>query len=158
MFCGKCGNEVQENEEFCANCGEPVKKQSKKANLVAIVSSMLMIIMIFLPFGIATSDAAGVSVSESLSSGKDGIYFIIIAVCGGVASLLDHKKALVVIGGIACAVTLFEVINFVDVASELKKMYGSYYDVDLKRGIGFWIMILSSVGLVSSPFVGQKKL
>ena len=179
MFCGKCGNEVKENEGFCANCGEPIKNQSatndnaayisntstasttgfkldlKKANLGAVVFSIIMFIMIFFPFGIASCDVLELSIAESLSAGKDGIYFIIIAICGVIAGLLDNKKGIIAIGGIACAVTLFEVINFVDVANEFKNTYGAYYDINLKRGIGFWLMIIASVGLIASPFIGK---
>lgn len=171
MFCGKCGNEVNENEGFCANCGEPITSQDttdkvsaytpdtttgsatgfkfdlKKANIIALVSSAIMIIMTFLPY--ASVEFMGMSESVSLTSeGGDGIFFIIIALLGIVFGLLSNKKALIVVGGIACALMLFEVISFADFADEM----GAYSDF-LSKGIGFWLMILSSVGLLAAPFV-----
>ena len=171
MFCGKCGNEINENEGFCANCGEPIANQitpdetsaytpdtssvsttgfkfdSKKANLIAIVSSVIMFIMTFLPY--ATLEFMGMSESITLTTdGGDGIFFIIIALLGLFLGLLGNKKGLIVVGIIACALTLFEVIDFANIADEM----GAYSDM-LSRGIGFWLMILSSAGLLASPFV-----
>lgn len=157
MFCEKCGSEVNGNDEFCASCGAPVAKETKKAgfsidmlkfemgksNIIALVSCALMFLMVFLPY--ATVEFFGMKESVSLIDG-DGIFFIILAVCGIVAALMGLKKALIVLGAIACVLCVIEVASFADAVK------GGYDDL-IKKGLGFWLMILSSVGLLAAPFV-----
>lgn len=159
MFCEKCGSQVNENEAVCSNCGAPVGKapekkgfsvemfkfDMKKSNLVALISSALMIIMTFLPY--ATVEVFGMSESATLIDG-DGIFFIIIALCGIAAGLAGEKKWILGVGIAGCALALFEVIDFADASSQL----GAASDM-LSRGIGFYLMIVSAAGLVAAPFV-----
>ena len=30
MYCSKCGREISENSKFCGNCGNQIKKRTKK--------------------------------------------------------------------------------------------------------------------------------
>lgn len=162
MFCEKCGSEVSNNDEFCQSCGAPVAKETKKAgfsidklkfekgksNIIALVACVIMLIMVFLPY--VTIEVWGMKESTSLISATDGVYFIILAIGGAVAALMGEKKTMTIIGGIACALALFEMIDFSNAVKEVAA-YG--LDDAVKKGLGYWLMILSSVGLLAAPFV-----
>ena len=163
MFCKNCGSEIKDNADFCPNCGTAVEKKAGtvgktgfsvdmlkfekgRSSIIALVASAVMIIMVFLPY--VTVEFWGMKESFSLIQG-DGIFFIIIAIAGVITGLIGKQKPMIVVGGIACALALFEIFHF---TSSIKAL-ASYGLQDLiKNGIGFYLMILSAIGLLAAPF------
>lgn len=166
MFCKECGSEIKDNAEFCPNCGTAVVKETAdgtpkkgfsvdmlkfekgRSDIIALISAAVMFIMVFLPY--VTISLFGYSESQSLIKGDDGIFFIIIAIAGVITGLIGKEKPMIIVGGIACAFALFKIFKFSDVLKEVSSHGLS--DV-VKKGIGFYLMILSSLGLLAAPFV-----
>ncbi|MCM1468763.1 MAG: zinc ribbon domain-containing protein [Alistipes sp.] len=165
MFCKNCGSEIKDNVDFCPNCGTAVEKTAGAAgkkgfsvdmlkfevgrsSIVALAACVVMILMVFLPY--VSVEFWGMSESQSLIKGGDGFFFIIVVLIGVVTGLMGKEKPMIVVGAIACLLMLFEVFNFSNSLKDIK----SYGLEDLvKRGIGFYLMILSSIALLAAPFV-----
>ena len=164
MFCKKCGSEIKDNVDFCPNCGTAVEKKAGtvgktgfsvdmlkfekgRSSIIALVSCAVMIIMVFLPY--VTVSLWGMSESQSLIKGGDGIFFIIVAIAGVITGLMGKEKPMIIVGAIACVLALFEIINF---SNSMKDIAAYGMDDLVKKGIGFWLMILSSIGLLAAPF------
>lgn len=167
MFCKKCGSEIEDSAEVCPSCGAPVtagtaakkgfsvdmlKFEQGRSSIVALVSGAVMFIMVFLPY--VTVQVWGMSESQSLIKGGDGFFFIVIAVAGIITGLMGKEKPMIIVGGIACALALFEIFSFSDA---IKDIAAWGLEDMVKRGIGFYLMILSAIGLLAAPFV-QKYL
>ena len=61
----------------------------KKTNWLAVASSVLMILGVFLPF--ATASVLGVTSSQTLIDGGDGWFFLGIAIIAIILGLLGKK-------------------------------------------------------------------
>lgn len=166
MFCKNCGAELSDEATVCTSCGAEVKKPAAKkgfsveklkfrkgeSSIVALVASAVMILMVFLPY--VKMEFLGMSETQTLISAGDGIFFLVIAVAGILAGLMGEKKPMIIVGVIACVFALFEVVDFANAVKEVSA-YGLGDMV--KRGIAFYLMILSAAGLIAAPFV-QKFL
>lgn len=156
MFCSKCGSEVN-GSDFCPNCGAAVEKtnmggktgfsfdmssiKSEGLNIVALVSSALMFITAFLPY--IKVSFWGITESGSILE-CDGWFIIIIALAGIAVGFLGKKTLIMAVGAVACIFALISIIRF-----------GSYSGGVADPAIGFWLMILTSAGLMASPFVNK---
>lgn len=114
-----------------------------KTNWIAVVSSILMIICVFLPY--VKVSVLGVVSSETLISG-DGWFFIGIAIIALVFGVKGKDNGVMVMGIIAAALTFVEVINFSNTIDEMDFGYL------LERGSGYYLMIASTIALVISGF------
>lgn len=155
MFCSNCGQEVKDGEAFCGNCGTPVKKQKSLGlstssegtlNIVGIIASVLVIISAFLPY--ATVSIFGVTESTSLVKGGDGYIFIGLAIAAIVLAVLKKDIFVAVAGVIMVVVCFIEMADASEVFNDA--MYGDY----IKKGAGYYLVILSSIVVTVSPFIG----
>lgn len=164
MFCKQCGSEIKDNMDFCPNCGAAVAKEAGAAakkgfsvdmlkfekgrsSIIALVSCAVMFIMVFLPY--VKISFWGMTETQALIKG-DGIFFIIIAIAGVITGLMGKEKPMIIVGAIACVLALFEIFNF---SNSMKDVAAYGLEDIVKRGIGFYLMILSSIGLLAAPFV-----
>lgn len=61
MFCGNCGNEINDNLDFCPECGQKMPAQSnknKKKKIIRIASVIIAFVIIIGLFNVIFSDSA----------------------------------------------------------------------------------------------------
>lgn len=88
MFCGKCGNEIQNNVPFCPNCGNQVNTASQQSNLnsqiknkkrlnvkVLIISLVLVIALTVVGISVAVVNNTNNSIVGSWADPDGNIRF-----------------------------------------------------------------------------------
>lgn len=120
---------------------------NKKVNWLAVASSALMILCIFLPF--ATANVLGVTSSQTLIDGGDGWFFLGVAVIAIILGLLGKNTGVLVMGIIAVLLTIVEVNDLSNIVQE------NEFGYLLERDSGFYLMILSTIGLIIAGIYGK---
>ena len=113
--------------------------KKEKTNWVAMVSSILMSICVFLPYIKVT--ILGVTSSDALIS-IDGWFFLGIAIVAFAFGVLGKSKGVMLISVLAVALTIMEVMNFASVVNESRIGY------EIEKGSGYYLMIVSTILLV----------
>ncbi len=113
-------------------------------NLAAIICAIVLGIATVLPY--AKASAYGFSQSKSLLDGGDGWFFLIAALGAIAFAITDKNIGVIVMGGIAVALMVFEVKDFADKTSS---GYGAFID----KSVGYYLMIIASIGIVVSGIV-----
>ena len=62
--CGTCGTEVTPGERYCAKCSTPEKKGNAKAPFVIIMAVVLLAMVSYIAFGLATRENTPASSQE----------------------------------------------------------------------------------------------
>ena len=117
---------------------------NKKTNWLAVASSVLMILGVFLPF--ATASVFGVTSSQTLIDGGDGWFFLGIAIILG---LLGKNTGVLAMGIIAVLLIIFEINDLSKIAQE------NEFGYLLERGSGFYLTLLSTIGLTIAGIYGK---
>ena len=103
-----------------------------------------MILGVFLPF--ATASVLGVTSSQTLIDGGDGWFFLGIAIILG---LLGKNTGVLAMGIIAVLLIIFEINDLSKIAQE------NEFGYLLERGSGFYLMLLSTIGLTIAGIYGK---
>lgn len=150
-------NEVSKNNTRSKNQGQNNNKHStsifnSEINVIGIISSIVALIALFLPYIKAT--VLGISQSLSLMSSGDGIFFLILIIATEIMLFIKRTKLafiLSVINGI-----IF-IVDSVITSNNIDKLYGL-----ASFSVGFYIYLLSSFVTIASPwikrYVNEKKL
>ena len=117
---------------------------NKKTNWLAVASSVLIILGVFLPF--ATASVFGVTSSQTLIDGGDGWFFLGIAIILG---LLGKNTGVLAMGIIAVLLIIFEINDLSKIAQE------NEFGYLLERGSGFYLTLLSTIGLTIAGIYGK---
>ena len=117
---------------------------NKKTNWLAVASSVLMILGVFLPF--ATASVFGVTSSQTLIDGGDGWFFLGLAIILG---LLGKNTGVLAMGIIAVLLIIFEINDLSKIAQE------NEFGYLLERGSGFYLTLLSTIGLTIAGIYGK---
>ena len=169
MFCKNCGSEISEGANCCIHCGAPVSQEVPtqpqlqqtvsqqpgpmgtvpytqqvsryKVNIVALIASVLLAVSMFFPYV-----SLGGYMKKSLIEG-DGVFFMAFAAVGLIGALVKKNIIVVIAGLLATVLSVFEVVNFTS---------KEYADV-LTKEIGFYMMIITSVLLLISGFIKNKR-
>ena len=120
---------------------------NKKTNWLAVASSVLMILGVFLPF--ATASVLGVTSSQTLIDGGDGWFFLGIAIIAIILGLLGKNTGVLAMGIIAVLLIIFEINDLSKIAQE------NEFGYLLERGSGFYLMLLSTIGLTIAGIYGK---
>ena len=159
MYCQYCGTQNEDGSAFCKACGKPLGKINAvnerniallALNITGVVSGALIIMSSFLPF--ISISFLGVSRSFNLMEG-DGIYIIIVAIFGIIASLQKKKEIVVFIGGLSLA--MFYIYYLA-----LSKNAGSDNEWEqlakslLQKDVGYYFLLIGALGLIISGVVG----
>lgn len=151
MFCRNCGAQLPKGTAVCGNCGKPVKKPGKW-NVSALISSVLMIVSVFLPFAqvrvFGTTywiDLMGRNnFGYSTSGVRDGVFFLAFAGVGILAFLIRKNFILSITGACSVMLALYK-IN--DVSSIKAGMHA---------GIGGWLVLTAAGFMVMAGASGQN--
>lgn len=106
-----------------------------------------MILGVFLPF--ATASVLGVTSSQTLIDGGDGWFFLGIAIIAIILGLLGKNTGVLAMGIIAVLLIIFEINDLSKIAQ--KNEFGYL----LERGSGFYLMLLSTIGLTIAGIYGK---
>jgi len=173
MFCTNCGENNEDNAEFCVKCGSKLKdvtvKKSgtpslgsltsgelkvgnisidkSKMNLAGIICGAIALISAFLPY--ISAEIWGMKSSTSLIQGGDGVIVIIFALGAIVCAVIDKKIPLTVMGVLLLAIIGLESKSLTEGVEELS-YYGIDFDDIFKMEIGFYLLLLSSIGVTVS--------
>ena len=120
---------------------------NKKTNWLAVASSVLMILGVFLPF--ATASVFGVTSSQTLIDGGDGWFFLGIAIIAIILGLLGKNTGVLAMGIIAVLLIIFEINDLSKIAQE------NEFGYLLERGSGFYLTLLSTIGLTIAGIYGK---
>lgn len=169
MFCHNCGIEIPEGAKFCTECGTPIGKASQviepalpleqkvkpkpKSNVLGMVSGIMVILSLFLPF--ISVNILGTPLSESLMDGADeepiAIAFIVIIFgCVLLAALGRNIPCIVV--GILSAWFFWEANSaYARYTNELDELTNGAI---VQNGLGFYMLLLGSMGLILAGILG----
>lgn len=117
---------------------------TSKTNWLAVVCSILTILCIFLPF--VTMSTYGITAVQTLIDGGDGYFFLVLAIISIIFSLKGKDTGVSVVSVLVCVLAVIEIYDTSTFISE------SDFGTLIERGSGFYVMILSSIGLVISGF------
>lgn len=97
MFCGNCGKELKNEENFCSNCGSKINKdenkindnRTEKTNPTSIGDLMLTLIFSIIAFGIYSLVLylAGFKFDDI----KTIIMFALLSICSGFGLMRAYK-------------------------------------------------------------------
>lgn len=184
MFCNQCGEMIADDAKVCPKCGKEVAAaapqgstapqnksvqvnlgsiekewitgnidfanfdvnkviENAKYNMIALIACAVMFINVFLPF---ISVNFFVTVSASLLQ-SGGWFFIVLALAGAAFACLRMSLPLFGTGCLSVIVMLYYFFKVIGVLEE-----------GVGVGIGFFLMILSSLALVAAPFINKYVL
>ena len=127
------------------------QKLRKIAMIIGAIAAVLALFAVFLPF--FSVGAFGVSMSISYIDEQlrtDGIIILILVVLALVLVFVRRTGrgiGSVLIGGVILGLTLFDMFYNMD------KIGGGGYSHLVSKGIGFYIMLLASAGLIASGII-----
>ena len=126
------------------NSGKP----SRHLNVFEVVSAIVFIIAIFLPY--VSASLLGARAEKSLIDGRDGIFFIVIGLGMFILSLIKREIPSLVIGTLAVGLVILEaLLSFRFNDNEYKEL--------LSRGIGYYLLLFSSLAYMGASIYGMFK-
>ena len=155
MYCPKCGAEIEENSTQCSACNEIIAMNTvketnvKKKNIPACITAGLLALSAILPF--VSVSFLGTNISKSLLDGGDGIFFIIIAIISLILALKNKNVGVIVTGIIATLLAAFEIGHMNSILGD------NEYSVLVQKGLGFYLLIISSIGIIITGVIGKNK-
>lgn len=169
MFCQNCGIEIPEGAKFCVECGAPVEsaspvieqkpsleqktKSRPKSNVLGMISGIIVIVSLFLPF--VSVNILGTPFSESLMDGASdepvAIGFIVI-IFGCVLLAALGRNIPCIIAGILSAWFFWETnAAYERYTSELDELTNGAI---VQNGLGFYMLLIGSMGLILAGVLG----
>ncbi len=172
-FCTKCGTQMKVTDVFCPKCGNKTMETENEGyipktyhegfwwspgRIIALVSIILTIVASFFPF--LTISVLGTTVSTSLWSKNFivltliGLIFLVIATVKLIRDSENLSKDMITVGVLFIIEIIFQYIFNIGRLKDVDTGFGSY-DLSgmLTPGIGFYILILTSIGMIISGFV-----
>lgn len=169
MYCSNCGTQYDDSAKFCPSCGAPSTAEStanysnynnqntyqytgpmgqtntpavSKPNIIGIVAGVLAILCTFLPY--VKASFLGLSESESLIGGGDGVFFIILGILAIVFSVLNKEKIFIGVAVATCLLTIFEIVDFNNQVDE--NILGDI----IEKGFGYYLMIIAAIVMAAA--------
>ena len=156
-YCQNCGNQMEDNELFCAQCGtrsEVVSPPPKVRfgglsldggmKLPILIVNILVMVSCLLPY--LKVSALGMSQSMSLlfASGSmgDGIIFILLSAAAIASVLFLERKPLipVILAALNVLMCVVKIVQFQDLGRQL-----SIFSGIIGKGVGYYLIILTTV-------------
>ena len=106
-----------------------------------------MILGVFLPF--ATASVLGVTSSQTLIDGGDGWFFFGYCNYCNYFGIVRKNTGVLAMGIIAVLLIIFEINDLSKIAQE------NEFGYLLERGSGFYLMLLSTIGLTIAGIYGK---
>ena len=157
MKCLNCGNNILENSKFCQYCGVPTHKetqsqlevqhqiQEKKSTLyiLSIIFVIASCVAVFLPY----ASVLGVNINYINNNGKiaDGIFILISGALSFIFLCFRKKVPILIFGILSILVFAYDWINMND-------KLGNYSSI-VNHGIGFYIILISLIGILIVSFM-----
>ncbi len=176
MFCKNCGSEIPDGSTVCPNCGGSVTPEAtdangssdkkfgfggvnlnpsslsmekiKSLNIVGLVASVLLILATFLPY--ITVSAFGMSESESLFGYLEGKVYIIVAVVAITFIIKRFDLPVIIAAVVGVGFMIYDIIDMGNAMDEI-----GYMSSMVKKGFGYYLMIISNILLLVSPFINK---
>lgn len=173
-FCIKCGQQINEGDVFCPNCGAKIEKNNshqihfqdqtkntthhftqnnrsgfmnkfiKQNDFDGLIACAVIFISNFLPF--ASASAFGYSRSVSLmDDGKDGIIFLVLSIVTAVLIYMKKDTVALIAGIITGGLGIYEIMN----TNSQLGAYASY----VTKEAGYYLLLIGSIALLISVIV-----
>lgn len=166
-YCKACGNQMQDQEMFCAKCGtksevihQPIstfgigKINEKYLKIGIIIASLLMILASIIPYmeieeslypylGMSKPTISLVWAGTQIG---DGIIYIILAILSIVFVCLNKRLPEVIFSAIAFLMCCVEVKQINDNFKQLEASFGNYALIEKRAG--FYLIIISTAAML----------
>ncbi len=172
-YCTKCGAQMKLSDVFCPKCGNRTMESENEGyvpetyhegfwwspgRIIALVSIILTIVASFFPF--LTISVLGSTVSATLWSKNFigltiiGLVFLLVAILELVRDSEKLSKDMIAVGIVFVVEIIFQYMFNVGRLKDVDTGFGNYdFSGMLTPGVGFYILILTSIGMIISGFV-----
>jgi len=167
-YCYECGAPTKEKQIICTNCGVELKngtmnfsidsasiknpfQSTKKLNVTALISSIFMIVSLFLPWIKGAYNILNSQFNDFI--GPYGYFMLLFGILSSVGVFLKYKKAF--IGGILYLSTL--IIAVIDIIDKVGS-FSHFIDFDkiFSSGIGAILAIISGLLFIIFSLVNSR--
>ncbi len=168
-FCTRCGSQTDASSVFCPKCGNKmmegdylgcVPKDYHKGflwspgRIIALVSIILTLMASFLPFMTVTGYNVSLWNKNFIWLTLIGVLILLIAILELVRNSKNLSKDMIAVGIVFAIEIIFQYIFNLERLSDFDTGYGNYdFSGLLSPGVGFYMLILSSIGMIISGFV-----